>query len=168
MTIPRLTRHELQQVRIVFEALEVEDRIERNGQNHAPGEDRYEGPNHNERPIDQERQKREPDRKLDFVLSREKLSNGSQAAPPCLPTARILRSALNRLDSNQFPQLHNASVVEAVAHRVARFLLSDDCRVSVAMALLSSQATEIGLRPQLLGTKAPVIAFMVDSPKLLA
>ena len=59
----------------------VEDRIERDRQHHAPGEDRNEGPDDDERPVDQQRQQREPDRKLDLVLAGEELPDGAQGGP---------------------------------------------------------------------------------------
>jgi hypothetical protein len=57
---------------------DLEDRIERNGEYDAPGQDRHKGTDENERPIDQESQQSEPDRKLDEVLSGPGLAKGFQ------------------------------------------------------------------------------------------
>ena len=52
--------------------------MERDREYDAPGEDGHEGADEKERPIDQEREQSEPDRKLDEVLSGAWLANGFQ------------------------------------------------------------------------------------------
>ncbi len=57
---------------------EIEDRIERDGEDDAPGQDRHKGTDQNERPVDQEGEQSEPDRKLDEVLSDRDWRDGFQ------------------------------------------------------------------------------------------
>ena len=57
---------------------EIKDRIERDGEYDAPGQDRHKGTDQNERPVDQESEQSEPDRKLDEVLSGPELASGFQ------------------------------------------------------------------------------------------
>ncbi|EKD36713.1 MAG: hypothetical protein ACD_75C01397G0001, partial [uncultured bacterium] len=57
---------------------EMEDGIERNGEYDAPGQNRHKRTDENERPIDQESQQSEPDRKLDEILAGSELANGFQ------------------------------------------------------------------------------------------
>ena len=82
MTIPRLIT-----VRIAAASLgrpprslesETEDWIERDGEYDAPGQDRHKGADEDESPDDQESEQSEPDRKLDDVLSGQKLAKGFQ------------------------------------------------------------------------------------------
>ena len=57
---------------------EIEDRIERDSEDDAPGQDRHKGTDQNERPVDQESEQSEPDRKLDEVLSGAELAKSFQ------------------------------------------------------------------------------------------
>ena len=56
----------------------IKDGIERDGKYDAPGQDRHKGTDQNERPVDQESEQSEPDRKLDDVLSGQELAKGFQ------------------------------------------------------------------------------------------
>jgi hypothetical protein len=57
---------------------EIKYRIERDGEYDAPGQDRHKGTDQNERPVDQESQQSESNRKLDEVLSGPELASGFQ------------------------------------------------------------------------------------------
>jgi hypothetical protein len=57
---------------------EIKDGIERNGEYDAPGQDRHKGTDQNERPVDQESEQSDPDRKLDDVVSGQILAKGFQ------------------------------------------------------------------------------------------
>src|SRR5205807_1134046 len=56
----------------------IKDGIERDGEYEAPGQDRHKGTDQNERPVDQESEQSEPDRKLDDVVSGQILAKGFQ------------------------------------------------------------------------------------------
>jgi hypothetical protein len=72
MTMPSITKVRMVAAEQLGEP--VEDRIERHRQHRAPGQDRHERLDDQERPDDQHRQQCKPDHELDDGIGRQKLA----------------------------------------------------------------------------------------------